>query len=260
MGIVSIKLMGGLGNYLFQIATAQSIALRDNKTLVCDTNDILRIHQPYTKYLENIFKNIKFSDELKTLNNLDEVDFTYNEIPKIDGDVKLNGYFQSEKYFINYREDILNLFSIDDDTKTYLDKKYGDILGLNTCSIHVRRGDYLYKQNYHPAQDINYYYKSLNKIGYDKHFLIFSDDMEWCKQNFDFIPNKTFIEGNEDFQDLYLMSMCDNNIIANSSFSWWGAWMNINEDKKVIAPSKWFGNNNLHLDTNDLYCNKWIKI
>jgi len=260
MEIVSIKLMGGLGNYLFQIATAYSIALRDNKTLICDTNDILRIHQPYTKYLDNIFNKINFSSELQNLNNVDEVDFTYNEIPKIDGDLKLNGYFQSEKYFINHRGDILNLFSINDDTKTYLEGKYNDILGLSTCSIHVRRGDYLHKQNYHPVQDIDYYYKSLNKVGYDKHFLVFSDDMEWCKQNFNFIPNKTFIEGNEDYQDLYLMSMCNNNIIANSSFSWWGAWMNTNENKKIISPSKWFGNNNLHLNTNDLYCNKWIKI
>lgn len=257
MNIVSTKLMGGLGNYLFQIATAYSISLRDNKTLICDNNDVLKIHRPYTVYIDNIFRNVKFNTDLPEFKMCHEPNFHYTEIPQLDGDIKLSGYFQSEKYFSMYRDDILSLFKMDEYTSSYINEKYGDILKNETCSIHVRRGNYLSLQHCHPIQSISYYQNSINEIGLDKHYLIFSDDIEWCKNNFNFIPNKTFIEGNEDYQDLYLMSMCQDNIIANSSFSWWGGWLNENENKKVIAPLKWFGVNNLHLITDSLYCDKW---
>jgi len=257
---VTCKLMGGLGNYLFQIAAAYSLSLRDNKIFLCDSSDVYKVHKPYTSYINNILRNVNFTYGVPDCKIHEEPSFNYSEVPFYRGNVKLIGYFQSEKYFLENKQEILSLFKMDENTSTYLQKKYGNILNTDTCSIHIRRGDYLNKQNYHPVQEIDYYYKSLNKVGYDKHFLIFSDDINWCKENFDFIPNKTFISDNEDYQDIYLMSMCKNNIIANSSFSWWGAWLNQNVDKKVIAPSKWFGVSNLHLNTNDLYCDKWIKI
>jgi hypothetical protein len=115
-------------------------------------------------------------------------------------------------------------------------------------------------QNYHPIQTIEYYQNAIKIIGEENHFVIFSDDIKWCEENFNFLKNKTFISGNTDYEDLYLMSMCKHNIIANSTFSWWGGWLNCNIDKKVIIPSKWFGISNSHLNTNDLYCNKWIKL
>jgi hypothetical protein len=186
--------------------------------------------------------------------------FHYTPIPKINGNIKLVGHFQSEKYFIEHRDKILELFEIDNTTKTYLSEKYGDIINQDTCSIHIRRGDYLGLPNYHPTQSIEYYKESIQIIGEEKHFLVFSDDIEWCKENFGFLINKTFISDNKDYEDLYLMSMCKNNIIANSTFSWWGAWLNNNENKQVIIPSKWFGVSNSHLNTNDLYCDKWIKL
>jgi hypothetical protein len=140
-----------------------------------------------------------------------------------------------------------------------LSKKYGDVLSLNTCSIHVRRGDYIGLQNFHPVQPVSYYEEAVKIVGDDKHFLIFSDDINWCKENFTFLKNKTFVLNNLDYEDLYLMSMCKNNIISNSTFSWWGAWLNRNENKQVIIPSKWFGISYSHLNTNDLYCEGWIK-
>jgi hypothetical protein len=161
---------------------------------------------------------------------------------------------------MDYRNEILELFKIDDETNQKLINKYGELLKLDTCSIHVRRGDYLGLQNHHPIQPIEYYQKAINLIGEDKHFLIFSDDIKWCEENFSFLNNKTFVSDNLDYEDLYLMSMCNNNILANSTFSWWGAWMNQNENKQVIIPSKWFGISNSHLNTNDLYCDKWIKL
>ena len=85
--------------------------------------------------------------------------------------------------------------------------------------------------------------------------MVFSDDLDWCKETF--LGNRfTFISGNRDYQDLFLMSMCKNNIIANSSFSWWGAWLNTNLNKKVIAPKKWFGPQ-LSLSSDDIYPNTW---
>jgi hypothetical protein len=173
--------------------------------------------------------------------------------------VKINGYFQSEKYFINYKKEIKDLFKIDDETNFFLLKKYSNIISLDTCSIHVRRGDYLKFPNIHPTQNIEYYNKAVGYIGENKHYLIFSDDIEWCKNNLNFIKNKTFIFGNSDFQDLYLMSLCKNNIIANSTFSWWGAWLNNYKNKVVVAPELWFGNE-VNYNTYDLIPNNWIKL
>ena len=260
MGIVSTRLMGGLGNMLFEIAASYSTALRDGKEMICDVTDIQMPHKPYTYYTNNILRKVKFSNELPNLGYIGENGFHYTPIPKIDGNVKLIGHFQSEKYFIEHRNEILELFEIDDKTKNHLLEKYGEIINQDTCSIHIRRGDYLGLPTHHPTQSIDYYKEAIQIIGEEKHFLVFSDDIEWCKENFDFLNNKTFISGNQDYEDLYLMSMCKNNIIANSTFSWWGAWLNKNENKQVIIPSKWFGVSNSHLNTNDLYCDKWIKL
>lgn len=260
MGIISTRLMGGLGNMMFQIATAHSVAIRDNKEMICDIRDMQIPHKPYTFYTNNILRNVKFSNDLINLNHMGEGGFHYTPIPKIDGNVKLVGHFQSEKYFMNYKTEILKLFEIDDTTKNHLLEKYGVIINQDTCSIHIRRGDYLGLPTHHPTQSIDYYKNAIQIVGEKKHFLVFSDDIEWCKENFNFLNNKTFISDNKDYEDLYLMSLCKNNIIANSTFSWWGAWLNNNENKKVIIPSKWFGVYNSHLNTNDLYCDKWIKL
>jgi hypothetical protein len=150
-------------------------------------------------------------------------------------------------YFKQYRHNILNLFEIDDSTKNYLTEKYSDIQFENTCSIHVRRGNYVERQHFHPLQTVDYYKRAISIIGEKTLFLIFSDDIDWCKSNLDFIENKIFISGNLDYQDLYLMSMCNHNIIANSSFSWWAAFLNSN-CKVVLAPKYWAAHNaNLNL-------------
>ena len=111
--------------------------------------------------------------------------------------------------------------------------------------------------NHHPACNLGYYKEAIKLMDVNK-FIVFSDDMSWCKENFvgdEFI----FMENNSDYIDLWLMSLCDNNIIANSSFSWWGAWLNQNPNKKVIAPKKWFGPAINH-NTKDLIPESWIII
>jgi len=137
-------------------------------------------------------------------------------------------------------------------------KKY-NILNKDTVSIHVRRGDYTNLQHIHPLQSIEYYENAYNIID-DKsiNVLVFSDDIEWCKNNIKF-ENITYIEGETNIVDMYIMSLCTHNIIANSSFSWWGAWLNNNKNKKVIAPINWFGSQS-NLYTGDIIPKKWIII
>lgn len=260
MFLVTNKLMGGLGNYLFQISSSYAYSIKHNNKFICDISDTISPHNSYQFYIKNILRKIKFLKLEQNYKVYHEPSFNYVEIPDFKSDIKLVGYFQSEKYFTEYREEILELFSIDDESQKIITEKYSDILKLDNCSLHVRRGDFVNLQNYHTLQTIDYYKKSVEIIGENKYYLIFSDDIKWCEENLSFIKNKIFISGNYDYIDLYLMSLCKNNIIANSTFSWWGAWLNRNNNKKVIIPTKWFGVNNTHLNTIDLYCDKWIKV
>ena len=164
-----------------------------------------------------------------------------------------------DKYFKKNREGILSLFEPNDEIKNKLQSIYGEILKNKTCSIHVRRGDYLHLENYHPILSHDYYQKSYEIIGSESVYLIFSDDIEYCKTQFEYIKNKVFITDLSDYEELYLMSFCDNNIIANSSFSWWGAWLNKKENI-VISPKKWFGPTLHSYITDDLYPENWVII
>ena len=256
---VSSHLQGGLGNYLFQIAAAYGISKRDNKKLTIDISDISIVHSPLELYYNNILRNVTFDNvsEFEFIHNSHNTPISFIDIPKVVGNIKLDGYYQNEKYFKQYRNEILELFKIDDDTSDYLSKKYSTVSFENTCSIHVRRGNYVDRQHFHPLQTIDYYKQAISIIGEKNLFLVFSDDIEWCKSNLNFIENKIFISVNLDYQDLYLMSLCNHNIIANSSFSWWGAWLNTHNDKKIIYPSSWFNNGP---DSSQIGGENWIKI
>jgi hypothetical protein len=260
MSEVSIKLQGGLGNFLFQIATAYAYSKKFNKELSLSKEEAVVVHKNIDTYKDNVLKSIKFSNFINPQIQHEEVGFHYSELPNYsDKNVLLRGYFQSEKYFKEYESEIRKLFTsyeieIDENLKNILSNE-------NTCSIHVRRGDFLKHPNHHPVQNMNYFLKAIKQMSKDSIFLVFSDDIQWCKENFPDIPEKfKFIEGMEDYEDLFIMSKCKNNIICNSTFSWWGAWLNNNSNKIVVAPSKWFGDAYASYDTSDLYCNGWIKI
>lgn len=256
--MITANLLGGLGNYMFQITAAYSLALDNNDKLIFNIKDSIKVHKPIISYKDNILRNVKFVDTPLTIQNTySEPFFHYQKIPH-KTNVKLHGYYQSEKYFLNNREKILDFYSVDDVSLDKIKKKYGEILNEETCSIHIRRGDYLGLVNHHPTCNLGYYNKAIKLIGEDVKYLVFSDDIDWCKDVFD-SDNFIFIENNEDYIDLWLMSLCKNNIIANSSFSWWGAWLNKNNNKKVIAPKKWFGQAISH-NTNDLIPEKWVRI
>ena len=188
---------------------------------------------------------------------------THNPRPTV---FNLEGYFQSEKYFNHCRAYILEAFKPNEKIQEYIDKEYSFLKDDIWTSLHVRRGDYVglsqsHPLNPHPLQEVEYYMKALEELKSQK-VLVFSDDLEWCKKTFkgskfkfveerihhkaesdQFNPNfiKLSDENLEgDYTEINIMAACANNIIANSSFSWWGAWFNQNRAKRAIAPLNWF--------------------
>lgn len=258
--MISCLLQGGLGNQLFQVSAALSLSkdLGVDCLFPFDNHYLPLQGNKANTYIDNIFCNLKPLEQIhyNTLKVVNESNFSYNKLPIIDN-IILKGFFQSEKYFKHNESFIRKIFKMNEKTKDLIDT-HKHIFKGNTCSIHVRRGDYLKFPNEHPVLSIEYYKKAMGYFNDDTTFIIFSDDEKWAKENIKG-KNVIYIQRNIDYIDLYLMSMCDNNIIANSSFSWWGAWLNENQNKKVIAPSQWFGINK-KLDTKDLIPENWIKI
>lgn len=177
------------------------------------------------------------------------------------------GYFQNEKYFKHLREALLASFSLkapyrdlDEKNKTVLDK----ILNTNSVSLHIRRGDYVtldYVTKIHGICGLDYYQRAIEYISKrieNPHFFIFSDDFDWVKENLKIDYPHTFVDFNQDkgYLDLELMKHCKHNITANSSFSWWGAWLNENPEKIVISPKKWIAKNKKC----DVVPKGWIKL
>ena len=199
-------------------------------------------------------RNVSFSSEYKPSNLYREPHYHHKAIP-YSPDLCIVGYFQSEKYFFHNEKIIKDLFSIDTESERLIERKYGDVLKEKPVSVHIRRGDYLSSGGAHPTCTREYYNNAFSLFPPDTSYLFFSDDISWCKENFTG-DNYHFSEKNEDFIDLYLMSKCSHNIIANSSFSWWAAWLNNNTSKRVISPKNWFGAN-LNHDTRDVRPKKW---
>ena len=239
---------GRLGNQLFQISAAIGLAHKNN--------DVAKFKKwEYSEYFKNpINQDLNQSEILSMIN---ERSFNYTPL-MYQRNSDLIGYFQSEKYFENCKDLIRRHFEFND----FLFEG-SPVAGKDeTCSIHIRRGDYLNLQDYHPFLGSEYYRKSIDYMrskGINK-FFIFSDDLDWCRNEFSTEDGIIYVEGNKDIKDLALMSICKNNIIANSSFSWWGAWLNKNENKIVIAPNVWFGPAKRGVITDDLYCKNWLKM
>ncbi len=260
---------GRIGNQLFQVASTIGIAKRNNDVAVFP-----KWYCNYTKKsISEFFKN-PVDETLSAHLNLPtyfERSFEYNMV-LYSSDTNMKGYFQSEKYFKHCTDLVRHHFEPSDKITDRINEKYGDVLKENTCSIHIRRGDYL-KNSIHNVCDINYYVKAINyikeKTKIDR-FVVFSDDIEWCK---DYFPlNFIFVENNlsasdvdsihrrndSDIEELFLMSFCKHNIISNSSFSWWGSWLNRNDKKIIVAPSKWFGSD--EINDVDIYIKEMVKI
>lgn len=258
--MIITRLMGGLGNQMFQYAYARHLSIKLNIPFFIETsfydnqqgNGVIRefeLHK-FANTTRNNYEQIDNQGLFLQINegiNVDIVSNIYNYI--------LNGYWQSENYFKESESLIKDDFA---PTEKQLAKIIRPELDTNTISLHVRRTDFANTNGNHPIQEISYYKNAIAEIGDYDNLLIFSDDIEWCKENFTF-DNMIFVEGQDDVEDLWLMSLCKNNIIANSSFSWWGAWLNNNPNKKVIAPNKWFCDEN-NINALEIIPKNWIKI
>ena len=246
----------GLGNQLFQVAAVLSYAKDHNFEAIfpCYTNK-----EHYGNYTDNILRNLNidnlFLGEYVGVSNPDPI---YKPLPLTDKSIVIyNSYLQSEKYFLHNRQLILDTLCPSQEDKQYLLDKYPNV--SDSISCHVRRGDYIQLQDkYNTLSDSNYYNDALNILG-DGDVIVFSDDVDWCKENFKIEGREVSFSSEEDYLELYLMSMCRHNIIANSTFSWWGAWLNQNENRKVIAPSQWFSPSQDRNDV-DLIPQDWIVI
>lgn len=233
---------GQLGNIMFEIAAGASLAKRVGvpyKAISCHPFFIDGTIDEYVKpFRQSILRKVDFQLELPPDTEVyDQPDFTYSALP-LKKDLLLKGGFQSEKYFDE--ETVRSLFEIDPETESYIRKKYHDILVKNPVCIHVRRGDYLLQEYKHPVCRMGYFNKAIACFDPASSFLVVSNDMEWCKKHF---KGKQFYfsENESPVVDLYLQAMCSHHIISNSSYSWWGAWLNPNPEKKVIYPAPWFG-------------------
>jgi hypothetical protein len=256
------RLVGQLGNQFFIIAATLNLALSHNATAFFP--DFLHPFDP--KYrLEQNYKNIFFRlnaaippEEIRYYYG--ERGYTFSPIAYHDN-IELRGWFQSEKYFLEHKKEILEFFSPSPQIMAYLRKKYAAIIDHpKTVSIHVR--SYLKEdpeQKVYISYDtvMDYYKKAISLFPEDTLFVVFSCNIEECKSLFKgMAPNVCFIEGEADYHDLYLMSLCKDNIICNSTFSWWGAYLNKNPAKRVIAPPQWFSEEYGH-DTSDLIPASW---
>ena len=290
--IITVNIIGGLGNQMFQFAFGYAVSKESNSKIKLEVSGFNSYNQRH--YALDLF-NVKENSELKP-----KYDFLINKInskhnsllSKVSSkllrellrftkfyfqererfvfdqnvfNIKTNtffyGYWQNEKYFKKYRKELLEIFKLKDihsQTQEYLQK----ITESESVSLHVRREDYI--NSIHDTCDVEYYKKAVLEIlktNKKAHFFIFSDDMHWVKNNLDFIDNKTLVVLESeipDHEEIYLMSKCEFNIIANSSFSWWGAWLNQNPDKKVIAPKKWIKSSTLN--TSDLIPASWVRL
>ena len=254
-------LKGQLGNQMFEIATALSLAW-DNDAVAyfpdLREKDKFNIQRNFEKVFFRINAD---TPPREVLSEYEEQDHTFQAIP-FTPDMKIYGFYQSEKYFKHYREEIVELFQPVPEIMDYLHEKYAEIIDHpKTVAIHVRS---------YFAEDPNrscfhlcsrQYFTNAMELFPDEDtlFVVFSDQMWWCKFAFrKFERQVIYIEDESYHHDFYLMSLCKNNIISNSSFSWWAAYLNQNPEKVVVAPAKWMRNKNL--DDQDMVPEDWIKV
>ena len=265
--MISAIIMGRLCNQMFQIAAMLSHA-KDNGYDLSFSRNIVGANPTKEErdvYDLTIFRNVPYSDDTvrsTIARKHSEPGFHFTELPKLD-DTIYEGYFQSHKYFEHNRDFIIDFFSPTPYVESYITQKYDYFLNRDdTVSVSIRRGDYTedaYK-NHHGVLPKSYYEEAMSKFPENSLFLFFSDDIEWCKKEFGEKDNYLFVENELDVVDLYLISKMRHNIIANSTFPWWGAWLSQEPNKTVIAPKNWFGPANSHLNTSDLYPDSWILI
>lgn len=294
--MIIVKLMGGLGNQMFQYAAARRLALRhgtevrldlswfaDHRKEACAREFALdqfdcsaaaasarEIPQCASASgpIQGLMRLLRGKDRSGSLRMVQEKQFHFDSaLLDAPDQVYLIGYWQSERYFLDVADTIRRDFT----PKLCLHGQSGEvarvIAGIPAVSVHVRRGDYADTPStnaVHGTCSPEYYRAALELVAQrvrDPHFFVFSDDIWWCREHLPSAHRMTFVDHNgpdRTHEDFHLMSMCRHHIIANSSFSWWGAWLAPRPDKIVIAPSRWF--KDCAVDTTDLIPASWLRI
>lgn len=245
LNLGNVVYSGRLGNQLFQIASTIGIGFNNKIKVNLPPWRYSKYFPNYSKYSFDMTLNADFS-----YNNLAYSGTTYKDFIISDNyNWNVSGYFQSEKYFENCIPSIKNIFASNIEVSNCLE---------DCVAVHVRLGDYLDKKNYHTCLlETDYYKKAISMFPRDTKFAIFSDDIMYCKKIFDG-NNFTYVINNEvDLFDMIFMSTCKGHIIANSTFSWWGAWLGEKNGGKVIAPINWFSNG---MDSTDIVPERWLCI
>jgi hypothetical protein len=283
--------VGGLGNQLFQYAAGRSLALKKNTSLALDAFGYDRepegtIKRSYGLHLFNICAPLATVEQINKIAHLSLTDrileklafrsrpsyyrepfFHFDpEFFKSSASTILEGYWQSEQYFKDISPTVRADLRLVAPLSAAALEMASLIASRKSISLHIRRGDFANNPktfDYHGVCEPGYYREAVRKITErhsDLEIFVFSDDMDWAKRHITTDLPMTFVNdaGRNDYEDLYLMSLCKHNIIANSSFSWWGAWLNNNPGKIVIAPARWF--NGSDADTKDLLPEEWIKV
>lgn len=290
--MIIVKLKGGLCNQFFQYALGRSLAQIHKTELKIDISlfETYKLHA-YSMRPFNIQENFASPEEVMALTVRDlgitecairrvlcippkpaptyitEKHFHFDpDILKLPDGVYLDGYWQSEKYFADIVEIIRKEFTVKT-PQTGKDKELAEqMVSCESVSLHIRRGSYIYPpyNSVHGTCPLDYYFRCveyLTRTIKHPHFFIFSDEPEWAHDNLK-LPNPTTVVdhngADKDYEDLRLMSQCKHHIIANSTFSWWGAWLCENTHKMVLAPKKWF--NTPENNTRDLIPDQWQKV
>lgn len=281
-----MKLSGGLGNQMFQYALGRHLSLLNNTGLILDVSSYSR--DKLRKFALDVFRieaRVAHEDDFSDSGNrrkmlrqfLDKLIYSTkyikerklrfdDSILKEIGNLHLEGFWASEKYFIGIRNTVRSDFRLKN-TRGVLKNTIDEYKKKQTVSLHVRRADFITNKvthEFHGVLDSDYYRKAMSIIDEKMKkpvYLVFSDDVNWCKKNFRGTHRMVYVDADwnlKDYEELAFMSTCRHHIIANSTFSWWGAWLNPNPQKIVIAPEKWLRERSA--DTSDVIPGDWIKI
>lgn len=292
--MIVVKLLGGLGNQMFQYAIGRKLSLIHNDELFLDCSffDEKGTHTPRDFELDifdikasrpdnSILKKFEseqpsvvtraihrlLSKKIEPKSYFEKGHAFQQELFNLRGDIHLIGYWQTEKYFNDVEQEIRKDFSFIHPPTGKNAELLTQIDNCNAVSLHIRRGDYVTNNaanTFHGLCGLDYYKAGVEYIK-SKHdniqLFVFSDDISWAKENLKYDLPMTFIDhnsGKNSWEDMRLMSHCKHNIIANSSFSWWAAWLNNNGDKIVVAPKQWFTDSSIN--TQDVVPSTWIKL
>lgn len=279
--MIYIEIMGGLGNQLFQIFTGISYSI-DNRIpfkIKFNKKDEVSPLDNTSKrptYWNNFLKTITAFTyvELPNLPVFKEREaFNYNKIPQFDEDFIIFGYYQSYLYFDNNKDTIKRLLNIDKNRELVKNENLNFFKNKKPISMHFRIGDYVKASHVHPVLDIEYYKKALKTLYEkipnlsEKYYILYFfepidkdvvyEKIKLLQQEYQDIEFRPCNENIEDWKQMLLMSCCSHNILANSTFSWWGAYLNNNSNKIVVYPNRW---TNSHNNLNDLHIKSWIFI